>query len=54
MSVKFPRPRHVAITFGKPIFPGELPQDMPEKERRRVLLDSLESALIGMRDGACQ
>ncbi|MDR0652765.1 MAG: 1-acyl-sn-glycerol-3-phosphate acyltransferase [Synergistaceae bacterium] len=50
--LKFPRPKHVAITFGKPIFPDELPQDMPEKERRRVLLDTLEGALTGMRDGS--
>ena len=48
----FPRPRHVTITFGKPIFPDVIPRDIPEKERRRVLLDSLERALAGMRDGS--
>jgi 1-acyl-sn-glycerol-3-phosphate acyltransferase len=48
----FPRPKHVAITFGKPIFPDDIPQDIPEKERRHVLLDTLKSALIEMRDGS--
>jgi 1-acyl-sn-glycerol-3-phosphate acyltransferase len=48
---KFPRPYRVAVTFGKPIFPEDLPDDMPEKERRRTLLDSLEHSLAAMRDG---
>jgi 1-acyl-sn-glycerol-3-phosphate acyltransferase len=50
----FPRPKRVAITFGKPIFPDDIPRDIPEKERRRDLLDTLERALTEMRDGACR
>ncbi|MDR1580433.1 MAG: 1-acyl-sn-glycerol-3-phosphate acyltransferase [Synergistaceae bacterium] len=49
---KIPRPRHVAVTFGKPIFPDDIPHDLPEKERRRVLLDTLERALTETRDGS--
>ncbi|MDR3164316.1 MAG: 1-acyl-sn-glycerol-3-phosphate acyltransferase [Synergistaceae bacterium] len=49
---KFPRPKHVAVTFGKPIFPDDIPRDVPEKERRRVLLDSLERELTAMRDAS--
>ncbi|MDR2780174.1 MAG: 1-acyl-sn-glycerol-3-phosphate acyltransferase [Synergistaceae bacterium] len=48
---KFPRPRHVAVTFGEPIFPEKLPAGMTEKERRQTLLDSLERSLAAMRDG---
>jgi 1-acyl-sn-glycerol-3-phosphate acyltransferase len=48
---KFPRPYRVAVTFGEPIFTEDLPVDMPEKERRRTLLDSLEHSLEAMRDG---
>ncbi|MDR1885488.1 MAG: 1-acyl-sn-glycerol-3-phosphate acyltransferase [Synergistaceae bacterium] len=48
----FPRPRRVTLTFGAPIFPGSLPDDMPEKDRRRSLLESLETALERMRDSA--
>jgi 1-acyl-sn-glycerol-3-phosphate acyltransferase len=48
---KFPRPRHVTVTFGKPLLPEELPAGMPEHERRRTLLDSLERSLTAMRDG---
>lgn len=48
---KFPRPKRVAVTFGNPIFPGDIPRGIPEKERRRLLLDTLERALAGMRDG---
>ena len=48
---KFPRPRHVAVTFGEPLLPEELPAGMPEHERRRMLLDSLERSLVAMRDG---
>jgi 1-acyl-sn-glycerol-3-phosphate acyltransferase len=46
---RFPRPCKVAITFGEPIFPGDLPDEMPEKERRKALLDALRSALERMR-----
>jgi 1-acyl-sn-glycerol-3-phosphate acyltransferase len=45
----FPRPRHVAVTFGCPILPEELPE-MSEKDRRKTLLAMLERALIEMRD----
>jgi 1-acyl-sn-glycerol-3-phosphate acyltransferase len=51
LSRKFPLPRRVSVAFGEPIFPEELPGDMPEKERRRALLDSLERSLVSMRDG---
>jgi 1-acyl-sn-glycerol-3-phosphate acyltransferase len=45
-----PRPRKVTITFGEPIITEDLPPDMPERERRKSLLDALEAALISMRD----
>jgi 1-acyl-sn-glycerol-3-phosphate acyltransferase len=48
---KFPRPRHVAVTFGEPLFPKVLPAGMSEHELRRTLLDSLERSLIALRDG---
>jgi 1-acyl-sn-glycerol-3-phosphate acyltransferase len=51
-SRTFPRPMRVAVTFGKPIFPDDIPRDIPEKERRRALLDTLERALIEMRDAS--
>lgn len=50
---RFPRPHKVAVTFGEPIFPGDLPEGMPEKadkERRTALLDRLQSAFLRMRD----
>jgi 1-acyl-sn-glycerol-3-phosphate acyltransferase len=47
---RFPRPRKLTLTFGDPIFPGDLPADMPERERRRMLLVSLNAALERMRD----
>ncbi|MDR3254456.1 MAG: 1-acyl-sn-glycerol-3-phosphate acyltransferase [Synergistaceae bacterium] len=52
MSVhrSFPRPCAVTITFGAPILPDELPENLPEKERRKILLDSLQSALENLRD----
>jgi 1-acyl-sn-glycerol-3-phosphate acyltransferase len=46
----FPRPKRVAITFGKPISPDDIPPDIPEKERRRNLLGALERALTELRD----
>jgi 1-acyl-sn-glycerol-3-phosphate acyltransferase len=49
LFLRFPRPRHISITFGSPIMPEEL-TGMPEKEKRRELLSSLERALIKMRD----
>ena len=49
---KFPRPRRVTLTFGQPISPGGLPGDMPEKDRRRLLLESIKSAFETMRDSA--
>jgi 1-acyl-sn-glycerol-3-phosphate acyltransferase len=53
-SKKIPRPRHVSVAFGEPIFPGRQPPDLPEKERRRRLLGELERALAEMRDGFLQ
>lgn len=44
-----PRPKHVAVTFGDPIFPDRLPQEMPEKARRQALLDELQAAFVRMR-----
>jgi hypothetical protein len=40
----------VIITFGSPILPGELPQGAPEKERRKILLNLLQTALENLRD----
>jgi 1-acyl-sn-glycerol-3-phosphate acyltransferase len=51
ISKKIPRPRHVSVTFGEPIFSDDLPVEMPEKERRQKLLVLLENALVKMRDG---
>jgi 1-acyl-sn-glycerol-3-phosphate acyltransferase len=47
---KFPSPRHVAVTFGQPIFPWDLPTEMPDKGRRQYLLDTLKQSLADMRD----
>ena len=47
---RFPHPHKVAITFGEPIFPGDLSGDLPEKERRKALLDALQRAFERMRD----
>jgi 1-acyl-sn-glycerol-3-phosphate acyltransferase len=49
---KFPRPRHVAVSFGPPILPESLPENISEKERRAETLRSVESALTRLRDGA--
>jgi 1-acyl-sn-glycerol-3-phosphate acyltransferase len=46
----FPRPRRVSLIFGKPIFPGELPEDMPEKKRRKALMEILRASLERIRD----
>jgi 1-acyl-sn-glycerol-3-phosphate acyltransferase len=50
-SFRFPRPHRVSVTFGEPILPEKLPAELPEKERRQALLNSLEDALTKMRDG---
>ncbi|MDL2264568.1 1-acyl-sn-glycerol-3-phosphate acyltransferase [Synergistaceae bacterium OttesenSCG-928-I11] len=47
---RLPRPHKIAIAFGEPICPADLPDDMPEKERRRALLDALQHAFERMRD----
>ncbi len=47
---RFPRPRKVTIRFGSPILPEHLPQDLPEKERRALLLRDLRAAMEGLRD----
>ncbi|MCF0248479.1 MAG: 1-acyl-sn-glycerol-3-phosphate acyltransferase [Synergistes sp.] len=38
----FPRPCKLTVTFGDPIDPASLPEDMPEKEKRRYILDKIE------------
>jgi 1-acyl-sn-glycerol-3-phosphate acyltransferase len=48
---KFPRPKRVTVTFGKPIYPDDIARDTPEKERRNALLNELRRALTEMRDG---
>lgn len=45
----FPRPRKITVTFGDPIYPDNLPPDMPEKEKRKALLGELQKALEAMR-----
>ncbi len=45
-----PRPHKITITFGDPIYPDRLPEEMPEKEKRRFLLDELQKSLETMRD----
>jgi 1-acyl-sn-glycerol-3-phosphate acyltransferase len=50
ITAKFPKPRHVALTFGDPIRPDELPEGLSEKERRQALLDELKQSLVAMRD----
>ena len=45
-SKKIPRPRRVAVTFGEPIFPSDLPDGISEKERREELLRLLKDALV--------
>lgn len=47
-----PRPHKITITFGDPIYPDRLPPEMPEKEKRRALLDELRKALETMREEA--
>jgi len=47
---RFPRPRKVAITFGRPILMEYLP-DKPDKERRQALMDALLETFLKMRDG---
>ena len=47
---RFPRPKKIIMTFGDPILPGELPPDIPEKERRAALLAKLQRAFEDMRD----
>ena len=49
ISRVFPRPRHVSVTFGRPILPEELPE-MSEKDRRKTLLEMLGQSLAEMRD----
>lgn len=49
---KLPRPRKITLTFGDPIDPARLPEAMPEKEKRALLLDDLRLALEAMRDSA--
>jgi 1-acyl-sn-glycerol-3-phosphate acyltransferase len=50
LHLTFPRPRKVTMTFGKPIITGELAQGAPERDRRKILLDSLWNALQRLRD----
>lgn len=51
---KIPRPGKITLTFGTAIDPGDLSQEMPEKEKRRILLASLQNALEEMRDAIKQ
>jgi len=44
-----PRPRKITVIFGDPIRPDSLPAEMPEKEKRKALLDALQEALETMR-----
>ena len=46
----FPRPHKVTLVFGKPILPEDLPDDLPEKEKRAALLDRLRKDIEAMRD----
>jgi len=41
--MKFPRPRKIYVVFGDPIYPSEIPQDLSEKEKRKYILDRIES-----------
>jgi 1-acyl-sn-glycerol-3-phosphate acyltransferase len=47
---KFPRPRRVSLTFGKPIPVESFSGGQSEKERRAGLLSALRSAMLEMRD----
>jgi 1-acyl-sn-glycerol-3-phosphate acyltransferase len=46
----FPRPKKVSAAFGAPILPEDLQDGLSERERRGMLLNLLEGALVKMRD----
>ncbi|MDO4987870.1 MAG: lysophospholipid acyltransferase family protein [Synergistes sp.] len=39
----FPRPRKIFVTIGKPIYLTDLPQDMQDKEKRRLILEKISA-----------
>ena len=39
--VIFPRPYKLRVIFGEPINPNSLPSDLPDKEKRKIILDKL-------------
>jgi 1-acyl-sn-glycerol-3-phosphate acyltransferase len=41
--MKFPRPRKVTVSFGEPIDPNSFPEDMPDREKRRKILEGIEA-----------
>lgn len=41
--MKFPRPRKLTVSFGEAIDPADFPSDMPEREKRRKLLEGIEA-----------
>lgn len=49
---RFPRPYRISVTFGPPITREDFPDEMPEKERRQAMLDSILGAMLKMRDAA--
>lgn len=40
--MKFPRPRKLTVTFGDPIYPGALPEELDERGKRRYILEKIE------------
>lgn len=41
-SMHFPLPYKVTVTFGKPIYPSEIPADLGNKAKRQYILDKID------------
>ena len=40
-EMKFPRPRKLTVTFGDPIWPDKLPEELDERGKRRYMLEKI-------------
>jgi 1-acyl-sn-glycerol-3-phosphate acyltransferase len=41
--MRFPRPCKLAVTFGDPIDPAAMPPDLPDRDKRRLILEKIEA-----------
>lgn len=41
--MKFPRPCKLTVTFGDPIDPAAMPTDLPDRDKRRIILEKIEA-----------